>query len=72
MPIRKGVPAGEVELTNTNKKIWRAFESLARAIPDDQGVRMTVDLAKSMLVERHRLKVPVPPILVEVLQRVAK
>lgn len=46
-----------------NDALWLAFEALAKNYPHDNGVRMTADLARWLLEERERLKLPTPPII---------
>jgi hypothetical protein len=50
----------------TNDSLWLAFEALARTYPHDNGVRMTADLARWLLEERHRLRLPTPPVIEKV------
>jgi hypothetical protein len=41
--------------------LWLAFEALAKTYPQDDGVRLTKDLARWLVEERERLQMPVPP-----------
>jgi hypothetical protein len=50
-------------MNQTNDALWLSFEALARTYPHDDGVRMTADLARWLLEERRRLKLPTPPII---------
>jgi hypothetical protein len=38
-----------------NDDLWQAFKRLAETYPDDDGVRMTVDLARWLEEERQRV-----------------
>jgi hypothetical protein len=49
-------------MNQTNDGLWLSFEALAKTYPHDNGVRMTADLARWLLEERQRLKLPIPPI----------
>ena len=55
-------------MTQTEDKLWLAFESLAKTYPNDGGVRMTADLARWLLEEHERLKIPTPPVLQQVVR----
>ena len=59
-------------MNQTNDSLWLAFESLAKTYPHDDGVRMTADLARWLLEERRRLRLPVPPIIEKVVRRVIR
>lgn len=54
----------------TNDDLWLAFEALAKTYPHDHGVRMTADLARWLLEEKQRLKLPNPPIIEKVVRTV--
>ncbi len=51
---------------DTNDALWHAFEALAKRYPHASGVRKTADLARWLLEERQRLKLPVPPAIQKV------
>jgi hypothetical protein len=57
-------------MDQTDDALWLSFETLAKTYPDDNGVRMTADLAKWLLEERQRLELPVPPIIDKVVRTV--
>ena len=59
-------------MNKTNDAIWLSFEALARTYPQDDGVRLTADLARWLLEERKRLNVPVPPIIEKVVSTVTQ
>jgi hypothetical protein len=59
-------------MNKTNDALWLAFEALAKAYPQDGGVRMTADLARWVLEERQRAELPVPPILQKVIPAVTE
>jgi len=59
-------------MNQTPDKLWQAFETLAKQYPHDDGVRITAPLARWLVEERQRLRVPAPPILENVAQTVAK
>jgi hypothetical protein len=59
-------------MKQTNDALWLAFEALGKKYPDDGGVRMTADLARWLLEERHRLQLPAPPIIQKVLRTVTQ
>ncbi len=48
-------------MTDSPEQRWRAFEALAKRYPHDDGVRLTQDLARWLIEERERLRMPVPP-----------
>ena len=50
-------------MNQTNDAIWLSFEAVAKTYPQDNGVRITADLARWLLQERQRLKLPAPPII---------
>jgi hypothetical protein len=52
----------------TPDELWLAFEAMAKRYPDDDGVRITADLARWLLQERQRLQLPAPPIMQKVLR----
>jgi hypothetical protein len=54
-------------MTESPDELWLAFESLAQRYPQDDGVRLTQDLARWLVGERERLKMPVPPELKKLL-----
>jgi hypothetical protein len=56
----------------TDEAIWLAFEALARAHPDDHGVRMTADLGGWLVRERQQRSLPAPLIMQQVLGPLAQ
>jgi len=52
--------------------IWFAFEALAKTYPQDNGVRLTADLSRWLLLERQRLGLPIPPVMQKVVNAVAQ
>jgi hypothetical protein len=46
-----------------NDAQWLAFEALAKTYPNDNGVRLTADLARWLVEEYQRQKLPVAPIV---------
>ena len=48
-------PDHGVAMDNVDDKLWAAFRHLAEQYPDDQGVRMTSDLARWLTEERQRV-----------------
>jgi hypothetical protein len=54
----------------TNDALWLAFEALAKTYPHDDGVRMTADLARWLVVERQRQQLPAPPTMQKVVRTV--
>jgi hypothetical protein len=61
-----------VEMNQTPDALWRAFEALANEYPHDDGVRLTADLARWLVVERKLRRIPVPPVLEAVALKVAQ
>ena len=59
-------------MNQTNDALWLSFEALAKTYPHDNGVRMTADLARWLLEEQQRLKLPVPPIIDKVVRTVTQ
>ena len=59
-------------MDKTNDTLWVAFEALAKTYPQDDGVRMTADLARWLLEERQRLRLPAPPIMEKVVRTVTQ
>jgi len=59
-------------MNQTNDGLWLSFEALAKTYPHDNGVRMTADLARWLLEERQRLKLPTPPIMDKVVRTVTQ
>ena len=57
-------------MNQTDDSLWLAFEALAKTYPEDNGVRMTADLARWLLQERQRLNLPAPPIIEKVIRTV--
>jgi hypothetical protein len=55
-------------MDQTNDALWLSFEALAKTYPHDGGVRMTADLARWLLEERQRLKLPTPPIIEKIVR----
>jgi hypothetical protein len=53
-------------MNQTDDSLWLSFVALAKTYPDDDGVRMTADLARWLVEERQRLKLPIPPIIVKI------
>lgn len=43
-------------MDDINDNLWRAFEQLANNYPDDDGVRMTADLARWLREAREQLQ----------------
>jgi hypothetical protein len=56
----------------TNDALWLAFEALAKTYPHDDGVRMTADLARWVVEERQRQRLPASPIMQKVVRTVAQ
>jgi hypothetical protein len=56
----------------TNDALWFAFEVLAKTYPHDDGVRMTADLARWVVEERQRQRLPASPIMQKVVRTVAQ
>lgn len=52
---------------HTNDATWLAFEALAKTYPHDDGVRITADLARWLVLERQRANLPTPAIIEKVL-----
>jgi hypothetical protein len=50
-------------MNKTDDALWLAFTELAKTYPQDRGVRLTADLARWLLEERQRVRLPVPPIM---------
>ncbi len=63
---------GVDSMNKTNDTLWVAFETLAKTYPHDNGVRMTADLARWLLEERQRLRLPAPPIMEKVVRTVTQ
>jgi hypothetical protein len=59
-------------MIQTPVELWRAFEALANQYPHDDGVRITADLARWLVLERQRRNLPVPPVLEAVALKVAQ
>jgi hypothetical protein len=59
-------------MTEANDALWEAFEALAKKYPHDDGVRMTADLARWLLAEHQRAKLPAPPILKKAIRAVTQ
>jgi hypothetical protein len=59
-------------MNQTPDELWRAFEALACQYPHDDGVRITADLARWLVTERQRRKMPVSPVLEAVALKVAQ
>jgi hypothetical protein len=59
-------------MNQTNDALWLTFEALAKTYPHDDGVRMTADLARWLLEERQRLRMPAPAIMQKVLSAVTQ
>ena len=57
-------------MRQTPDELWLAFEALAKRYPNDDGVRITADLARWLLQERQRLQLPAPPIMQKVIRTV--
>lgn len=55
-----------------NDAQWLAFEALAKTYPNDNGVRLTADLARWLVEEYQRQKLPVAPIVQRVLHTVTQ
>jgi hypothetical protein len=65
--LRNKTDGGRV-MNQTNDALWLSFEALAKTYPHDDGVRMTADLARWLLEERQRLKLPTPPIIEKIVR----
>jgi len=50
-------------MDDTNDALWFAFAVLAKTYPRDGGVRIAAHLARWLLEEHRRLKMPAPPIM---------
>jgi hypothetical protein len=59
-------------MNETNDTLWLAFEALAKTYPHDDGVRMTADLARWVVEERQRQRLPGSPILQKVVRAVTQ
>jgi hypothetical protein len=59
-------------MNQTPDELWRAFEALASQYPQDDGVRITADLARWLVTERQIRQMPVPPALEAVALKVAR
>ncbi len=59
-------------MNQTDDALWLAFETLAKTYPHDNGVRMTADLARWLLEEGERLKLPAPPVMRKVVLAVTQ
>jgi hypothetical protein len=55
-----------------NDAQWLAFEALAKTYPNDNGVRLTADLARWLVEEYQRQKLPVAPIVQRVVHSVTQ
>ena len=58
-------------MNRTSDNLWLAFQDVARTYPHDEGVRLTADLARWLLLERKRHELPVPPMIEKVVLTVA-
>jgi hypothetical protein len=56
----------------TNDALWLAFEALAKTYPRDDGVRMTADLARWVVEEHQRQRLPASPIMQKVVRIVSQ
>jgi|HubBroStandDraft_2_1064218.scaffolds.fasta_scaffold66103_2 hypothetical protein len=59
-------------MNQTPDELWLSFRALAETYPHDNGVRITAHLARWMVEERQRLQIPIPSVLQEVVEAVAK
>jgi hypothetical protein len=59
-------------MNQTDEHLWSSFEALAKTYPNDSGVRLTADLARWLLEERQRRKLPIPPKLDQVTRTVVQ
>jgi hypothetical protein len=59
-------------MNQTPDDLWRAFEELANQYPSDDGVRITADLARWLVMERKLRQIPVPPVMEAVVLKVAQ
>jgi hypothetical protein len=59
-------------MDESNSSLWLAFAALANTYPNDNGVRMTQDLARWLMQEQHMAALPAPPIMLEVLGKVVQ
>ncbi len=62
----QGKADGGDSMHETNDAQWLAFEALAKTYPHDDGVRMTADLARWLVEERRRQRLPISPIMQKV------
>lgn len=53
-------------MQETNDSLWLEFEALAKKYPHDFGVRMTADLARWLVEEHQRQRLPASPIMQKV------
>jgi hypothetical protein len=59
-------------MDDTNDALWFAFAALAKTHPHDGGVRITAHLARWLLEEHRRLKMPAPPIMQKIVHKVTE
>lgn len=59
-------------MNQINDDLWLSFEALAKTYPHDNGVRMTADLARWVLEERQRQRLPIPPIIEKIVSAVSQ
>jgi hypothetical protein len=53
-------------------ELWLSFKALANMYPRDEGVRITADLARWLVEERQRFRIPIPTVLQKVVEAVTK
>ena len=58
-------------MNRTSDNLWLAFQAVAKTYPNDEGVRLTADLARWLLLERNRRELPVPSMIEKVVRTVA-
>ena len=59
-------------MNQTPDELWLSFKALAKTYPHDDGVRLTAHLARWLIQERQRLKIPIPAVLQKVVEEVVK
>lgn len=59
-------------MNQTPDELWFSFNALATAYPRDEGVRITAHLARWLIEERQRFRIPIPAVLQKVVEAVVK
>jgi hypothetical protein len=59
-------------MDQTPNELWLSFKALANTYPRDEGVRITADLARWLVEERKRFRIPIPTVLQNVVEAVMK